>query len=669
MFKRRFLRSAMVLALFAGTSQAQSLGTAFTYNGQLTEAGQPATGLFDLQLCLFDSLANPVALACAPDFDDVPVADGLFTVTPDFAALPFVGQQRFIELRVRPGASSASYTVLSPRQLIRATPEALRANAASVAPWSGLTGVPTGFADGIDNNSGGTLTAITAGTGLSGGTITSSGTLGIANGGVGMAQIATGAVDGARVLDGSLGAVDVQADSLGAAQIAGNAITAAELADAAVDTAAVQNLAITQAKIAAGAVGTNELQDGGVGLADLANGAVNASKIVTAEVQRRVSSQCSSGAIAAILESGAVVCDSSGAIPRPQGGGTTLTGGSGATSVIVGADGLPFVAAHDAIGGRLLAHHCNDLQCTSRTTTVLDADGVGGYPSVILANGLPWIAYYDAATTSLNLAACSNLACTGAALSVLDNAADVGEFASATMNLIGTPLVLYYDRSNGDLRMLQCGGGAACTTPTSFRVDGASADVGQGASAFTIMGRVYAAYRDVTNQDLKVFSCFPATGGCTGTQISVVDASAGTTSQIAVTPSAGNLLRIFWTRGSDLLATTCANPTCAPPFVSQVLLNAPLRYIAATRDALGYSLVLGLTDVTPPSARFIRCTDPDCGAAITSGGSSFNSFTFDAPPSIALGANGFPVYSTRFGDTATRVTACSNENCFATLVR
>jgi hypothetical protein len=42
---------------------------------------------------------------------------------------------------------------LTPRQLVRATPEALRANSASVAPWSGLTGVPAGFADGIDNNS------------------------------------------------------------------------------------------------------------------------------------------------------------------------------------------------------------------------------------------------------------------------------------------------------------------------------------------------------------------------------------------------------------------------------------------------------------------------------------------------------------------------------------
>lgn len=33
-----------------------ALGTSFSYQGQLTEAGQPASGLYDLQVCLFDSV-------------------------------------------------------------------------------------------------------------------------------------------------------------------------------------------------------------------------------------------------------------------------------------------------------------------------------------------------------------------------------------------------------------------------------------------------------------------------------------------------------------------------------------------------------------------------------------------------------------------------------------
>jgi hypothetical protein len=191
------------LVILAPSAQAQMLGTAFTYQGQLTEGGQPANGLYDMQACLFDSPLSPMTIVCAPDFGDVPVEDGVFTIALDFGAAPFAGLQRFIELRIRQGASTGSYTVVSPRQLVRPTPEALRAAAASTAPWSGLTGIPAGLADGIDNDSGGTVTSVIAGTGLSGGTITASGTISIANGGVGSAQIA----------DGGVAAIDVAADS------------------------------------------------------------------------------------------------------------------------------------------------------------------------------------------------------------------------------------------------------------------------------------------------------------------------------------------------------------------------------------------------------------------------------------------------------------------------
>ena len=52
--------------------------------------------------------------------------------------------------------------------------------------WSELSGIPAGFADGVDNdtdtNSGGTVTSITAGNGLLGGTITTSGTISLDHG-------------------------------------------------------------------------------------------------------------------------------------------------------------------------------------------------------------------------------------------------------------------------------------------------------------------------------------------------------------------------------------------------------------------------------------------------------------------------------------------------------
>lgn len=81
---------ALLLLALVGTAGAQVLGTAFNYQGRLTDAGQPANGLYDLQVCLFDSQINPVALACAPDFGDVPVEAGLFALTLDFGASAFI---------------------------------------------------------------------------------------------------------------------------------------------------------------------------------------------------------------------------------------------------------------------------------------------------------------------------------------------------------------------------------------------------------------------------------------------------------------------------------------------------------------------------------------------------------------------------------------------------
>ena len=147
----------------ASYSTATPLGSTFSYHGTLRDGGAPATGLYDLQFCLFDSPADPLPLGCAADAGDIPVDGGVFTVNLDFGAAVFNGEQRWLELRLRPGASTGGYTILSPRQVVRPAPEALRASVASAAPWSGLTGMPAGFADGSDADSGGTMSAFSLG--------------------------------------------------------------------------------------------------------------------------------------------------------------------------------------------------------------------------------------------------------------------------------------------------------------------------------------------------------------------------------------------------------------------------------------------------------------------------------------------------------------------------
>ena len=135
-----------------------ALGTAFTYQGQLSQGGNPVNGTADFLFGLFDSASAGAQIGVTQTAAVVNVSNGLFTVELDFGSNVFNGDARWLEIAVRQPAGSGSYTPLSPRQALTAAPYALYAR---TAPWSGLTGMPAGFADGVDND-----TTYTAGTGL-----------------------------------------------------------------------------------------------------------------------------------------------------------------------------------------------------------------------------------------------------------------------------------------------------------------------------------------------------------------------------------------------------------------------------------------------------------------------------------------------------------------------
>jgi len=223
----------LMLNTVAATAET-GLGTSFTYQGQLQRDGVPATGNYEIEFKLYDALdggnpvGNPDTVLARP-----PVSQGLFTVELNFGADVFTGYERYLQIGVRPSDSQEPFTILSPRQRLLPAPYAhyaLNAGAASFVPWQGVLGAPAGFADGVDNdttysagagltlggtqfrvdtasiqarvtgectagssirtiyddgtvvcetddNSGGTVTGVTAGAGLTGGTITGFGTI------------------------------------------------------------------------------------------------------------------------------------------------------------------------------------------------------------------------------------------------------------------------------------------------------------------------------------------------------------------------------------------------------------------------------------------------------------------------------------------------------------
>jgi hypothetical protein len=164
---------------------------------------------------------NLLALTCASGFCQQSTStSGITTVmgaTPSFPA-GFIGTNTNHDFRIRTNAT-ARFTVTNTGDVgigtstpveklevvgnIRGTNLCIGADCRSAWPGSG---------------GGGTVTSVTTGTGLTGGPITGSGTISIANQGVDTAQIAVDAVTTSRILNGTIQNADISANTINATQ-------------------------------------------------------------------------------------------------------------------------------------------------------------------------------------------------------------------------------------------------------------------------------------------------------------------------------------------------------------------------------------------------------------------------------------------------------------------
>jgi hypothetical protein len=161
----------------AVASVAAPLGTEFTYQGVFTDAGTPASGVFDFRFILYDAEVGGSQVGSIVTVDDLAVSDGRVSAQLDFGPV-FDGTALWLEVAVRDGASAGAYAVLSPRQELTAAPFAQHAKSADTAnsalnattagdadtldgqhgayylAWSNLVGVPPGLDDGDDDTLG-----------------------------------------------------------------------------------------------------------------------------------------------------------------------------------------------------------------------------------------------------------------------------------------------------------------------------------------------------------------------------------------------------------------------------------------------------------------------------------------------------------------------------------
>lgn len=115
-----------------------ALGTAFTYQGHLTQNGTSVNGMCDSRFRLFDSATAGDQVGPTQTFNNVSVTNGLFTVQLDFGDGAFDGEKRWLAVEVRCPAGSGSFMALSPRQELTPTPYALFAADGGAAGGDGF---------------------------------------------------------------------------------------------------------------------------------------------------------------------------------------------------------------------------------------------------------------------------------------------------------------------------------------------------------------------------------------------------------------------------------------------------------------------------------------------------------------------------------------------------
>jgi hypothetical protein len=115
----------VIFLVLAPSLQADSIGTAFTYQGELHQLGEPANGAFDFHFNLYNMTLEGSPLTSAIQIDDAVVANGIFTVKLDFGSVMLEGQNYWLEVAVKAASGGDEFTILSPRQELTSTPSSI----------------------------------------------------------------------------------------------------------------------------------------------------------------------------------------------------------------------------------------------------------------------------------------------------------------------------------------------------------------------------------------------------------------------------------------------------------------------------------------------------------------------------------------------------------------
>lgn len=230
------LNTFLLMILMAASATA-AVPRVFNYQGYVEELdGTALDGSYNLVFRIYEVDSGVDPALWTESHPAVIVTDGIFSVL--LGSLVDLPPAVLEESELWIGVTVGADTEIAPRLQVTSTPWAYRA---AIADSSAVTGAGGG--------DGGTVINVATGAGLTGGPITTSGTISVANGGITNGMLAIGSVYGSTIANGTITGTDIANDSIFAADIATNAVGADEIAANAVGTSEIQNGSIIDSDI------------------------------------------------------------------------------------------------------------------------------------------------------------------------------------------------------------------------------------------------------------------------------------------------------------------------------------------------------------------------------------------------------------------------------------
>ncbi len=422
--------------------------------------------------------------------------------------------------------------------------------------------------------------------------------------------------------------------------------------------------AIGAAQIALGAITSAQLADGSITGAKVADGSITAAKLAPGAAQPPIVGTCPPGQyLRGVNTGGLAICEPLFVAPAMA----TLAPGLYPSFTLNGA-GHPVIAYY--ANSLFQTVVCDSPTCRGANVMQVQFNPGGTFSAssvAIGADGLPVVAYRNTATDALRVTKCGNPTCSSGNISTdVDNPVNVvvGGSSSMAVPADGRPVIAHLVSPGGRLRINKrgnapCPAGNTSTTPELF-VDA----LGETAMAIGADGLPIVAH--FMNVGLRVIKCGNAacTAGTVATTVDPAPDGYGRFASIAIgvdglpiisSQGGGNVLRV----------THCGNAACSSGNVSRTIDDTGGN--AGTRTALaigddGLPIISHVDDDTA-AIRVVKCGDVACGAGnlrttLVAGNVSPLGF-----PRLAIGADRLPILVYSTSAEGLRVVKCASRTC------